>query len=310
MTWFSNFSYGRRKRELQEEIDDHLRMAIADRMDLGETEEAARQAALREFGNVALIKDVTRETWGWTKVERLGHDLCYAFRQIRRTPIFAATVIGTLALGIAAAASMFTVVEHVMLRPVSYKDAGRLVMILAGAGKEPKGQYLSPWPDIQEWMNRSQSFQQIAFWGTMGGRNYLEEKTSAFKINGFSVSSDLFPMLGVEPTLGHGFFSETPSLTAGRNTGTILLSDTVWHAPFGGDASALGQVVIINNLPYTVIGVMPRGFAFPLSDTEAGQVWVPVQLAKDDQGRSYEAMNYEAMGKLRKGGTLSAARAE
>lgn len=98
------FRYESRKRDLGAELDAHLRMAVADRMARGETPEEARAAALRDLGSVPLIEDVTRETWGWLWLERLLQDLGYAFRQMRRSPGFAATVIGTLALGIGAAA--------------------------------------------------------------------------------------------------------------------------------------------------------------------------------------------------------------
>src|ERR1700728_5471270 len=124
--------FGPQKSDLDEEIATHLRMAIADRVARGESAEESRAAPEQEMGNLPLAKDVTREMWGWVRMERLVQDFKYALRQMRRSPGFAATVIGTLALGIGAAAAMFTVVDHVLLRPVSYRDAGRLVTILVG----------------------------------------------------------------------------------------------------------------------------------------------------------------------------------
>jgi hypothetical protein len=101
--------FARRKAELDEEIQAHLQMDIQNRRDRGESPEQARGEAIREFGNIALIEDVTRETWGWVWLERL--------RQLRRSPAFTATVIATLTLGLGATAAMFTVVDHVLLRP-------------------------------------------------------------------------------------------------------------------------------------------------------------------------------------------------
>ena len=117
MSWFSIFGFWRRKQELHDEIDAHLQMAIATAQRGASRRRQHGRAALREFGNVALVQDVTRETWGWTRLEWLAQDFRYALRQIRRSPMFAVTVVGTLGLGIAAAAAMFTVVDHVLCNP-------------------------------------------------------------------------------------------------------------------------------------------------------------------------------------------------
>jgi hypothetical protein len=98
--------FAKRKAELDEEIQAHLQMDIQNRKDRGEFPEQARAAALREFGNIALIEEVTRQTWGWVWLERLGQDLKYALRQLRRSPAFTATVIATLTLGLGATAAM------------------------------------------------------------------------------------------------------------------------------------------------------------------------------------------------------------
>src|ERR1035441_9528173 len=122
-------SFAHRKKNIAEELESHLRMATEDLIERGMKPEEARVSAIREFGNVALVEDIATEMWGWLWVDRLLQDLRYAVRQMRRSPGFAATVIGTLALGIGAAVAMFTVVDHVLLRPLPYRDAGRLVAI-------------------------------------------------------------------------------------------------------------------------------------------------------------------------------------
>jgi hypothetical protein len=134
MSFFSRL-FAKRKAELDEEIQTHLQMDIQNRKDRGESPEHARAEAMREFGNIALIEDVTRETWGWVWLERLGQDLKYALRQLRRSPVFTITVIATLTLGLGATAAMFTVVDHVLLRPLPYEGSRQLVTI-SEAGKK------------------------------------------------------------------------------------------------------------------------------------------------------------------------------
>ncbi|MGB9032355.1 MAG: ABC transporter permease [Acidobacteriaceae bacterium] len=301
--------FGARKRELDEEIASHLRMAMADRIARGQTEEEAQAAAEREMGNLPLAKDVTRETWGWVWLERLAQDVRYALRQMRRSPGFAATVMGTLALGIGAAAAMFTVVDHVLLRTLPYKDAGRLVLIEEG-GRDAKTYFYVPWVDLTQWRAENRSFEDMAFSTGMSGRTYLQGNSAALLVGGTEVSENLFAMLGVKPELGHGIIAEQPSFGAAKNAGTIVLSDAVWRAAFGGDKSIVGRVVRLNDQPYTVTGVMPAGFRYPLDSGANGQVWTAIQLGAKDQGRDYDSNQYEVMARLRRGVKLETAMAE
>ena len=118
MKWFPSFGFQRRKRELQEEIDAHLQMAIADRVARGETAETARQAAAREFGNIPLVQDVTRDMWGQASLEQLGRDVRYALRQLRKSPGFSITATAMLAVAICANSTVFSWIDGTMLRPI------------------------------------------------------------------------------------------------------------------------------------------------------------------------------------------------
>lgn len=299
-----------RKDELHEEIENHLRMAIADRVARGEPQEAARQAAMREFGNVPLVQDVTSNLWGWVWLEKLTQDCRYAVRQIHRSPGFALAVIGTLALGIGAASAMFTVVDHVLLQPVSYRDPERLVQIQETDRKT--GSWGAPWLDIEQWMNQSHSFSEVAMYAPLGGRNYLEGQDSAWEVNAQQVSANLFRVLGVEPQLGRGFIAERPRSPVGNNAGTIVLSDALWKEAFGGDRSIVGRVIRIDDKSYTVSGVMPRGFTYPADafENRRTQVWIPLWLGKGDQSRDNYPQTYTVLARLQPGVTLEQARAE
>src|SRR6266699_3149330 len=183
-------------------------MATRDRIERGDDAHAAAAAARREFGNQALIRETAREMWGCVWVDRLLQDFRYAVRQVWRSPGFAATVIGTLALGIGAAAAMFTVVDNVLLRPLPYRDAGRLIAIHEHGTKD-SGRSGAPWLDIERWMARSRSFSQIAFFDRMPGRNFLEENGGGgMQISAEAVSPNLFATLGVSPSLGRDFLAE------------------------------------------------------------------------------------------------------
>ena len=123
------FSRFHRKDELQEEIENHLKMAVADRVARGEPEAQARRSAVREFGNIPLIQDVTRSTWGWLLVERILQDIRFAIRQLRKSLGFTLTAVVTLALGIAATVTIFSMVYGILLRPLPFKDSSGLYVL-------------------------------------------------------------------------------------------------------------------------------------------------------------------------------------
>ncbi len=310
MRWFGMFSRRRRYEELAESMREHIGEKVDELVSEGMPREEAEFAARREFGNVTRIEERSREVWQWPRVESLWADAKYALRQMKRSPGFAATVIGTLAVGIGAAAAMFTVVDHVLLKPVPYYDAARLLSMRESDGSASAS--FVPWLDVGQWLKESRSFQEIAFSTTLGRQDFLEGATAATHVNGEQVTANLFETLGAQPELGRGFLPETPSFAPGKNTGTIVLSDAVWRSEFGGDRSILGKVVRINETPYTVIGVMPPGFRYPADafSNRSAQVWVALQLGPSDAQRTDRPPQYQVIGRLRRGATLHSAQAE
>ncbi len=306
-------SLAQRKDELEEEIQAHLQMAMQDRKDRGESAEEARSGALRELGNVALVKDVTREMWGWVWLERLGQDLKYALRQLRRSPGFTITVIGTLALGLGATAAMFTVVDRVLLRPLPYTNARELVEIKE-AGKKDGVNWGAPFLDLQQWRERSHSLRDLAFYETnanIGHLSFLEGDTGSTQVNATRISGNLLATLGVSPAMGRSFEEQPESgAVQGGDVHTILLSDAVWRTVFGSDPKILGRMVKLSGGSYEVAGVMPRGFTFPFGGANP-VVWTPVVLAEADKVRTAHATpNYQVIARLRSGVRVNAAEAE
>jgi len=302
-------SFGHRKKDIAEELESHLRLATAELVERGMDPEEPRASAMREFGNVPLVEDIATEMWGWLWVDRLLQDLRYALRQMRRSPGFTATVIGTLALGIGAAAAMFTVVDHVLLRPLPYRDAGRLVAIQEHATNDPRTSG-APWLDIQQWTLRSHSFSQIALFDGMPGRNFLEESNGGgMQISAVTVSPNLFATLGVTPSMGRDFLSVPMGSEVSKNADTVILSDAAWKAAYGGDPGILGRNIKINSKSYLVVGVMPPGIEIPFGPSFP-QVWTTIALGDQDKTRYYNSPDYSVIGRLRPGVSIKTAQAE
>ncbi len=299
----------RRYRELGESMREHLAERVEELVAEGVPREEAEFRAKREFGNVTRIEERSREVWQWPRVESVWADVKYALRQVRRSKGFAFAAVGTLALGIGAAAALFMVVDHVLLRRLPYKDAAQLVTI-GERGPKTTSDWSVPWLDIASWRAESRSLEDIAFWTQMNGRNYLEGNSAALLLDSERVSPNLFALLGAKTELGRGFTAEQPGFGAVKNAGSILLSDTVWHSAFGGDPEILGRAVRVNDQPYTVVGVMPAGFSFPATPAANGQVWTVIQLGSKDQGRDYKSEHYQVIARLRPGVTSTAALAE
>jgi predicted permease len=274
--------FAKRKTELDDEILAHLQMDIQDRRDRGESPEQARAEAIREFGNVALIEDVTRETWEWVWLERLGQDLKYAFRQLRRSPVFTITVIATLTLGLGATAAMFTVVDHVLLRPLPYEDSRQLVTINEAGKKGVTGG--TPFLDLRQWRQRNHTLQEMAFYSATNHLSFLDGNTGSTRVNAPQISANLFSVLGVHPAMGRGFEGQSDGSVLAEESHNLILSDPVWRTTYGGDPDILGKTVKLNGEPYVIVGVMPRGFTFPFGDGNA-HVWLPKVIGDKDAVR-------------------------
>jgi predicted permease len=256
LKWFPSFGFQRRKRELQEEIDAHLQMAIADRVERGETAETARQAAAREFGNVPLVQDVTREMWGQGWLEQLGRDVRYALRQLRKSPGFTITATVMLAVAICANSTVFSWIDGTMLRPIpGARDTGDLVSLQRGE------QTLSPTPpfsylDYRDLREQNHTFAGIlAFhhdWITLTGGAQPERAYIA------NVSANYFDVLGIKPMLGRFFLAEEESRPDA--VPNVVLGYSLWKTRYAADPAIVGKSIEVARHPVTVIGVAPQGF--------------------------------------------------
>jgi putative ABC transport system permease protein len=294
---------------LQEEMEFHLDRQIAENIAAGMTPADARFAALRAFGNPALLREHTRTTWGWNHLEALVRDLRYSMRTLVRTPGFTVIAILVMALGIGANVALFTVVRGVLLRPLPFKDASRLVMLYQGGLKSQDGEaynYSVVAAGIySEWKKHNHSFDAMSLmqegeFALSGSGSQLPERVA-----GAEGSWDLFSTLGVRPALGRDFTAADDTRAANP---TVILSWSLYKRRFGSDPGILNQTVNIDGRAYSVIGVMPPWFAFPESNT---QLWTPAYNRKPDKVMAaYDKNMFRVVGRLKPGVTEPQARAD
>jgi predicted permease len=241
--------------DLEQGMRDHIAMETQDNIERGMPPDEARYAALRKFGNVARVKEETREAWGFTWLEQFMQDIRYGLRGLRKSPGFTIIAVLTLALGIGANTAIFSVVQGVVLAPLPYHQPDQLVIVWE---KNPLGRYISPsYPDFQDWQHSARVFQNMAAF-TFQGYD-LTNPGSPEHLNGWLVSSGFFQTLGVDPILGREF---SPDEDRHGGAPVALISDRVWKDRFAHSQTVLGKNLTLNGASYTIVGVLPSGINF------------------------------------------------
>lgn len=229
----------------------------------------------------------------------LQQDLAYSWRTVRRAPGFALSAVVIMALGVGASTAVYSITDHVLIRPLPFVDTERLVKLW----ESPPGysrMELSP-PNYLDWRAQSTSFEGIAAFHTVSANLVGEGEPQ--RLDGAAVTADLFPLLGVKALRGRALGAEDARPDA---PGAVVLSHGLWHRAFGGERAVLGQQVRLDEATYTVVGVMPPGFFFPRSDTA---FWLPKQMANEDlEDRDNNYL--QAIARLKPGVSLAAARSE
>jgi len=271
MSWLRNiFARRRRYSELSESIREHIEEKTAELIDEGMSEEEARFAALREFGNVTRVEERSREAWQWPAIESLWADVRYAFRQMVRAPGFSAIAIVTLALGIGANTAIFSVVKAVLLAPLPYRNPSGIAAIWTAnpsRGDEPLPS--SP-GDLAEWKQKSGVFEDMA--PSWDNEVTLTGQGSPQYLFGYAVSANYLRILGVKPAIGR-LYTDQEDRPGGPMV--ALVSDRLWRATFHADPSIVGKAITLDGKRYTVLGVMPPGFNYPYGV----KVWMPSAMA-------------------------------
>jgi predicted permease len=243
-------------------------------------------------------------------MSNLWIDLRYAIRQLCKSPGFTITAVLTLALGIGANTAMFTVIEAVLLRSLPYPQADRLVVPKVFDAKGLP-MYGAMYPDILEWQQRAHTLSAIAY--STDINQFLDAPNGGGSITNVETSANLFSVLGVGPQLGRTFGATEQVPGHDR---VVVLSDSAWNKYFHRDPKALGQTIKLEGKEYTVIGVMPKGFSYPLSWSRAkvlaprAEVWTPLSLTAAVTTRSGPQGYYGIIARLRPGDSQAAAQIE
>lgn len=302
MKWWQR---SRRDADLDRELRSDLELEEEEQRERGQSPEEARFAARRAFGNLTVIQEQTREEWGWGQLERLGQDVHYALRQLKRSPGFASIVILTLALGIGATTAMFGFVNAVLLRPLPFPEPDRL-MWLAQQDHSVPGVVAQPisYPDYFDWRRENHSFSSIASYA--GGETTLEWNGQSQRLDTQTVSSDFFRVLGISPLLGRDFRSDDEK----PGNRTLMLSYALWQSSFGAAKDIFGRPILLDGRSYTIAGVMPKGFQFPLGNPGPA-LWL--SIADTVQGAKTGVRGYDVLhiiGRLKPGVSAEQARAD
>ncbi len=233
--------------------------------------------------------------------ELLAQDVRYALRSFRNAPGFTFTAAVVAALGVGATTAAFSVTDHVLIRPLPFPGPHRLVKLWQDqAALGYTRMELSP-ANYRDWKARSTSFESIGCWRNVSVN--LSGSGEPERLEGQGVSSELFPLLGVQPLLGRNF---TPEEDVAGAAGTVILSHGLWQARFGGDPGVLGRRLVLDDAPYEVIGVMPPDFRFPRRGT---QLWTTARFQEQDYEDRTNTFVY-GIGRLKPGVSLQTARAE
>ncbi len=257
-------------REMQREWAFHLDARAADLVDAGLSQAEAERQARAEFGAITKWQEESREARGLVWLDDLRTDVAYALRQMVAAPGFTLTVVMTLALGIGANTAVFSVINGVLLRPLPFPDADRLVRVVAAPAPPPQPPDGVSLPEMLQLRDRARSLSHIGLYAASAMT--MTTPDIAVRLDGISVSPTLLELLAPRPALGRIF---TPAEETAGADAVVVLSHATWQQYFGGRPDVIGQAIQLEARDYTVVGVLDRTFRFPDAQT---QFFVPFAL--------------------------------
>ena len=306
MNWLTRLLSRRQLyRELSEEIQSHLDERIEELVVEGMTREEARHAARREFGNVGLVEEKSRDVWAWPTVESFLLDVRYGLRTLLHNPVFAVVALLTISVGIAANVAVFTVVNSILLRPLHYPQAQELVALhqiapgAEGLADFENGLLLSP-SMYFTYAEHNRTFQSVGVWTT--GTANITGLAEPEQIRTVGVSNGVLQAFSVPPAVGR-WLLQTDQVPNGPQR--VMLSYGYWQRRFGSSPAVVGQNIILDSRPREIVGVMPEGFQFVDADFD-----VIVPFAFDRSKVILAGFGYHGIGRLKPGATIAGANAD
>ena len=307
----SLFRRNRSSQRLNDELQFHLDQQIAENLARGMNAEEARHAAMRTFGNPTYLKEETRDTWGWTRLEQFAQDFRYGLRSLRKSPLFTAVAVLTLALGIGANTAIFSLMDQVLLQLLPVKHPERLVLLTERGIRfgDSWGDNDISYPMYRDFRDSNQVFSgMFCRYPTSVSLGYGDRTE---RVAAELVSGTYFPVLGVAAVVGRTLTPDDDRVPGGHPV--VVLSYGFWQSRFSSDQFIVGRQIIINGHAFTVVGVSQAGF----DGVELGyksKVFVPMMMQAQMTPRSdrLEARNLSwvtAFGRLKPGVDIAQAKA-
>src|SRR6185437_14804116 len=300
MMWPWGRKRQRDEEELNEELAFHLRQEAQLLRDRGQTAETADRQARRDFGNATHYREATREVWGLGAWERAVQDARYAVRGLTKNLSFTLLCLAALGLGIGATIATFTVIHAVLLRPLSFPDPERLVMVWERP-PDTRHDNVVQTQNFLVWRERNRSFEDISAFVQRPAN--LETAGEAVQVPSLRVTAAFFPVLGVAPLIGRTFAATDDMPHAPL---TVVLAYNLWKSEFGGRREAVGSKINVLDRWAEVIGVMPEGFAFPTMPDAS--LFLPLGI--DTTSKGEDGRNFSTVARLRRGVTVAQANQE
>lgn len=287
---------------MADEMRHHVDLQTELNLKAGMDPDEARYATLRQFGNVTVIQERARAVRSWVWLEQLGQDVRYGWRQLRKAPGFAGGAVLTLAIGIGATTSIFSVVNSVLLRPLDYSEADRLVFLQATYQDQRPG-----WISYEDYLHLSE---QVSSFSGVAAFAASHPITSNFtgagepeRVNGLRISTNYFSTLGVRPDIGRDFHSEEASTDKAN---VMILSHRLWMKKFAGRPDVINQTVGFNDQFFMIVGILPSNRQL---DVGSG-CFIPLTMLSSDGNSSARQDQVEVIARLKPRITLAQATSE